>query len=96
MTLIYFLKTNIVAEELKKKHTVSHNAMNPKILKLHTLSRRKAPQNPTLFSGTYYSGVNQIRDCPIPLGIYLSIVQTAESRSPLLLSASPAENAHVR
>ena len=96
MTLIYFLKTNIVAEELKKKHTVSHKAMDPKILKLHTLSRHKALQNPTLFNGTYYSSVNQIRDCPIPLGVYLSIIQTAESRTPVLLSASPEENAHVR
>ena len=50
---------------------VSHNAMDPKILKLYTLSRLKALQNPTLFSGTYYSTVNQIRDCPTPLGYTL-------------------------
>ena len=70
MTLIYFLKTNIIGEEFKK-NMVSHNAMDPKILKLYTLSRLKALQNPTLFSGTYYSTVNQIRDCPTPLGYTL-------------------------
>ena len=48
MTLIYFLKTNIIGEEFKW-----NNAMDPKILKLYTLSRLKALQNPTLFSGTY-------------------------------------------
>ena len=86
MTLIYFLKTNIMGEELKKTHTVSHKAMDPKILKLYTLSRLKVPPNRPLFSGTCYSGVNQIRDCPTPLGY---TIQTVESRTPLLLSAYP-------
>ena len=96
MTLIYFLKTNIMGEELKKTHTVSHKAMDPKILKLYTLSRLKVPPNRSLFSGTCYSGVNQIRDCPTPLGYTLVSSRQWSPGLPSFCQHTPGVNAHVR